>query len=158
MRERIVFLDFDGVLNSSSWLATKHDYDIAGLNPEAVAKLNRLVADAKFVICSSWRHGRSVDELQAILNELGFGGYIIGKTPAGGGFRPGRGKEIQMWLDAAPLYNVIVESFVILDDDSDMFPVADRHIQTAARDGLQDSHIDRAIEMLLEAPARVIRP
>lgn len=63
-----------------------------------------------------------------------------------------------MWLDAAPLYNVIVDSFVILDDDTDMFPVADRHIHIDAQRGLLDEHIDLAIKMLSETPATIIRP
>jgi HAD domain in Swiss Army Knife RNA repair proteins len=146
MGERIVFLDFDGVLNSRASIAD--NCDIAGLDPTAVVRLNRLAARANFVVCSSWRHGRSVKELQAILNGYGFRGHVCGKTPRAGGFRPGRGMEIKMWLDFAPLFNHEVESFVILDDDSDMDPVADRHIQTSFDDGLQDAHVDLALKML----------
>ena len=168
---RIVFLDFDGVLNSHQYMrghgtATMPD-GVTGLDPAAVVRLNRLVEDgaADVVVSSSWRHGRTVHELRYLLHTAGFSGCVVGKTPdcahkPEGGLWHGamRGNEVQSWLDLAPLYDVEVASFVIIDDDSDMAHLADRHIKTPFETGLTDEHVDLAIKMLSEPPPLLVEP
>jgi hypothetical protein len=168
---RIVFLDFDGVLNSHEYMrrlgTLGEPVDVAGLDPEAVARLNRLVSEgcAEVVISSSWRHGRTLDELRAILTAAGFTGEVVGKTPdcahkPEGGLWHGamRGNEVQTWLDLAPLYDVWVAQFVIVDDDSDMAHLADRHVKTRFDTGLTDADVDRAVKMLGEERPLLVVP
>ena len=165
---RVVFLDFDGVLNSHAY--ARHlgkVQDVMGLDEDAVSRLSRLCerACAEVVISSSWRHGRTVHELRVLLHQAGFSGCISGKTPdcahkPDGGLWHGalRGNEIQSWLTLAPLYDIDVEQFVIIDDDSDMAHLADRHIKTAFETGLTDADVDRAVAMLAEARPVLVVP
>jgi hypothetical protein len=153
----IVFLDFDGVVNSKRFLdvqakrfraegrvrETRHMID-----PDAVARLNGLLLEtgAKVVISSSWRWLFDLPTLREILVENGFTGEVIDVTPV----LPGeRGFEIEKWLrDHAP-----DATFVIFDDN----PVFDnpdtgnlhhRFVQTSWGYGLLDEHIDRARKIL----------
>ena len=166
---RIVFLDFDGVLNSHAYARRLgREQDVMGLDEDAVSRLNRLVTEGGFpdvVVSSSWRHGRTVHQLRELLHRAGFSGCVVGKTPdcahtpEGGLWRGAmRGNEVQSWLDLAPLYDVEVTQFVIIDDDSDMAHLADRHIKTAFETGLTDADVDRAIKMLAEPVAAIVVP
>ena len=135
MTTKIIFLDFDGVLNSQLYyksgrhsarpIAFENDID-----PDSVALLNQLVkaTEAKVVVSSSWRHGRTVEQLQAILDHNGFVGEVIGKTKdlrcGEDGQYVMRGNEIYAWMrenkaivgDSSP----DAHNYIILDDDSDM--------------------------------------
>lgn len=139
---KVLFLDFDGVLNShqsatfwhnkrdqekwenemySSWTGTLKEYIAHEFCPIAmsnVEELMRRVPDLKIVVSSTWRIGETPDTLRKILSPSKLiGDAIIDVTPS---FRErgGRGKEIQYWLDQHPE----VTHYVILDDDSDMLP------------------------------------
>ena len=90
-------------------------------------------------------------ELREILKRWGVAADVIGKTPQCLG-RDGnqfaeheRGIEIEKWLSSYPRD---VESFVILDDDSDMVHLTPRLVKTEFDDGLTEAHADQAIEML----------
>lgn len=75
--EKIIFLDFDGVLNSQLWyIRTKGNREIDDLDTEAIGFLNTLIKNtgAKVVVSSTWRLNKTVDELQEILNRNGFKG------------------------------------------------------------------------------------
>jgi hypothetical protein len=163
---RLVFLDFDGVLNSHEYARRLGDEcDVLGIDLVAVSRLNRLVQEgcAEVVVSSSWRHGRTLDQLREILGAAGFTGTVVGKTPdcahkSEGGLWHGamRGNEIRTWIDLAPLYDVRVGQFVIIDDDSDMAHLADRHIKTKFETGLTDEDVDRAIDMLNQPVATIL--
>ena len=172
MSIRAVFLDFDGVLNSHDYLARIREEGktiggLMGLDRLAVARLNRLIReadDAKVVISSSWRHGRTRPQLARLLADAGFVGSVIGMTPdfvhvheeAGVVIGKQRGDEIQAWLDVAPRFGHDVDSFVILDDGSDMAHLKDRLVKTEFSMGLLEEHVDRAIRMLCAAPPLVV--
>jgi len=163
---KVIFLDFDGVLNHRGYLLSLRDRDRVGgdddINPDAVAKLNRLIqfTGAQVVVSSSWRHGRDIESLQELLESRGFAGKVISKTPmwlepeeidqidkgyrAKFGDSGERGHEIRAWL----ANNSGVESFIVFDDNGDMATVHDRFIQTDFDSGLQDHHVDKAIKML----------
>lgn len=156
---RVVMLDIDGVLNSSAYLLRPDvldELEAGAIDPILVARLNRLVAatGAVVVVSSSWRYGRTVDRLREILESRGFIGVVHDKIPdfskrteSGNLYAsPERGDEIRGWLDEHPE----VTAFVVLDYDSDMAAVRDRHIKTSSHGGgLLDEHVDRAIAMLL---------
>jgi hypothetical protein len=123
----------------------------------AVARLNRIVAatGAKIVISSSWRKLFDPPELHRIFTEHGLVAEIIGETPDGPNDealraehrhtdRIFRGHEIDYWLRQHPT----VERFVILDDGGDMVMHAGRLVQTDSDDGLQDVHVEQAIQLL----------
>ena len=155
---RIVFVDFDGVLNSDEYFAahpavnsTDADWwSAASLDPGAVQRLDRLItrADASIVLSTSWRKILTLDELSSILRELGFGGKLLGKTPtlytSPDGVRFTRGHEIQAWLDA----NLQTSSFVILEDSEPLSHLELRCVRTDPALGLTDMDVDRALALL----------
>lgn len=167
---KIVFLDFDGVLNSHEYIRNRAPENERGsrigLDRVAVARVNRLLAEtgAEVVVSSTWRHGKKRTQLCDILNDVGFVGVVRGMTPEWLTKTPGgiyaakcRGEEIQAWLDNAAHIGHDVESFVIVDDDSDMAHLAYRLIKTSFETGLLDEHVDRAIGMLREPPMSLIK-
>lgn len=153
---KLIFLDFDGVLNSLPFLASEPGR-MDRLDPAAVVRLNAIVArsGAKVVISSTWRLKRSLDELRARLSEVGFIGEIIDRTPElrerGLLYIPlaTRSQEILMFIEglASP-----PESFVALDD-ADLDDIAQNHVKTDFAMGLLDEHVEAALWILGEAAA-----
>ena len=158
---RVVFLDFDGVLNDG----------FGGGLPLLVDRLNRVTQQtgAVIVVHSSWRWGRSVEKLREILRSWGVTGSVCDKCPvpidykrtADGlwvgnedwaSFQRGivstdeRCIAIQRWLDEHPE----VIKYVIFDDDHHLghFVGTPEFIQTQVREGLTDDHVIRAIRHL----------
>lgn len=154
---KIIFLDFDGVINSGPFLRARDKADTDhrwenSIDPKAVALLNLLIdkTGAKVVVSSSWRVIHNAKALQGFLNFHGFQGEVIGTTPNGvylNGQWGDRGDEIQKWMDD---YGLEIESFVILDDDSDMANLMSRLINTKYEIGLLPEHVECAIELLGE--------
>jgi hypothetical protein len=147
---KLVFLDFDGVMNDYAWLGGP--WCASRLDPKLVVRLNAIVerTGAKVVVSSSWRHGTEVDALRAILVQAGFRGEVIDKTPVLAHWFNGvpwlvRGHEIQAWLGccADP-----VESFVILDDDADMAMLLPWLVRTFCEAGMQDAEVEAAVAVL----------
>ena len=99
--------------------------------------------DVDVVVSSTWRHGKTVVELQALLAAQGFTGRVIDTTPTGpaGG---DRGGEIAAWLAEHP-----VDGYVIIDDHIDMGELGTRLVQTQPALGLQPADAPRAISTLL---------
>lgn len=134
---KIIFLDIDGVLNHEAFYVKRHaeqqtiiyvpkDYPLSEFCPDAIENLNSLIEQtgAKVVISSTWRHGKTVEQLQEILKKVGFKGEVIGKTPDMRNRSVFRGNEIHRWLsDNEKLIGKSpseYRNYVILDDDSDM--------------------------------------
>jgi hypothetical protein len=118
------------------------------LDPTCIAVLNEIVTRgrADVVVSSTLRYGRTVSELQAMLQAQGFAGRVVGTTPTG---LPGadRGDEIAAWLAEHA-----VSGFVIIDDHVDMGALRNHLVQTDSARGLQPADAPRAIAML-QAPA-----
>lgn len=155
--KKVIFLDFDGVLNSHEFMARVPQRGICGLDPLAVQRLNVLIrsTQAKVVVSSTWRLNRTREALQRILDQVGFQGSVLGMTPESiripesslyQGQR--RGFEIQWWLDNADRFGVNVGSYVIIDDDSDMVHLLPRLVKTQFEIGLTEANVEQAIEML----------
>ena len=140
---KVIFLDIDGVLNSSETAALYGGFD--KFSPAAVGRLNWLTdrTEAKIVVSSAWRFGRSVLELKQILSDQGVTGEVIDKTPTKMSLR-NRGQEIQHWMDN----NSTLDEFVILDDDSDMGHLLDHLVQTDFNVGLTDVEMHECIRRL----------
>jgi HAD domain in Swiss Army Knife RNA repair proteins len=135
--QRVVFLDIDGVL------APIRRWDRYGdLDSACIRVLNDIVerGGADVVVSSTWRYGKTVAELQAMLDAEGFTGRVLDKTPPGAD----RGEEIASWLAAHA-----VEGYVIIDDHADMGDLHARLVQTQPAHGLQPADAPRAIATLL---------
>jgi hypothetical protein len=139
---KIVFLDFDGVLNcenSIQELGTRYRFARG-----CVAALNLVLrqAEAWIVITSSWRDNWTLQDNAEFLERDGvLPGRVLGKTPT---LEQPRGIEIDTWLASAPY---AVQSFVILDDRDDMAMHCHRLIQVDSQIGLTEDQARRAIEM-----------
>ena len=135
----MVFLDIDGVLAPIRRLDRYGD-----LEPACIGVLNEIVSSARadVVVSSTWRHGRTVAELQAMLEAEGFTGRVVDKTPTGAlGAR--RGEEIAAWLAEHA-----VSGYVIIDDHVDMGELRTHLVQTHPAHGLQPADAPRAIAVL----------
>jgi histidinol phosphatase-like enzyme len=157
---KLIFLDFDGVLNSQLWyVRTKGSREQDDLDTEAIGFLNTLIkkTGAKVVVSSTWRIGRTVDELQEILNRNGFTGEVLDKTKD---LRIGedgdcilRGNEILQWIKSHPEHVNVgywdYKNYVIFDDDTDMlYWQRNNFIKTNPYVGLTPSDIYNAEKIL----------
>lgn len=126
MDRPVIFLDFDGVVETiywekdkdGSWSYNVHRSGRSELNnKQAIGWLNELYKDIPYdvVVSSTWRIGMTLEDLQTLLINSGFNRDIkvIGTTPIL--YQP-RGYEIEHWLEE----NNFKGKFIIIDDDSDM--------------------------------------
>ena len=140
----IIFLDFDGVLNS--WRSHAAFRTLSRFDPIAVGLVKSLCTQAKalIVVSSSWRIGHTVESIKVRMNECGASSicpYVTGMTPYSVSLRT-RGEEIAKWVSKHEL-----DRYVILDDDSDMHK-SQPLIQTTMWEGLMFKHYLWAIEIL----------
>jgi hypothetical protein len=171
---RILFLDFDGVLNSlqftRSEAAAGRTYSITPLDPAAVRVLNWIIekTDARIVITSSKRIINSTEKLVADLWDAGFcyPNVVLGITPTSAPLTPEvrdwdnwtpqekrahlRGNDIQAWLNQAREKGMEIESFAILDDDSDMAHLMDRLVRVNHKRGLTTRYAELVVELLTQ--------
>jgi hypothetical protein len=129
---RVVFLDIDGVLVTSRSI-------LAGLEPPrfdpvACGLLTWVVegADARIVVSSAWREGRTRDEMAEILRNAGLPVARLHEdwaTPELGG---PRGAEVLAWIAAHPE----VRRWCVLDDGIGLESVAQRLVATDIDIGL----------------------
>lgn len=167
---KVIFLDIDGVLNSTPYLDSidhilieqKEAYSKERFDPIAVERLNRLVdsTGAKIVLSSSWRH-YGVEKVQELMKQRGFRGTLFDRTPKStemAGMKlsiamfsmTDRGHNIRAWIQGNRFCgdNTPVSRFVILDDRNDMCELGKYLIQTPELIGLIDEHVDRATQLL----------
>lgn len=185
---KIIFLDFDGVLNSNNWYSRRFNeigtsnisgkYPLYEFDPLSIKELNRIIEQtgASVVVSSSWRVGNRIEDLQQMLDAVGFVGKVIDTTPR---FRTKgtdnnqnaitytipRGCEIDWWLRETGKFKRInwscelqieyldkamVKNYVILDDDSDMlYGQREHYVKTDGYDsGLNKQTADIAIQIL----------
>lgn len=129
---KVIFLDFDGVLNSTQSMIywrrelgkkkyKKTQRAIDRFCPIAVSNLNYIfesIKKLKIVISSSWRHGRDLETLKQILKDYGFNysQRVIGTTPTVlRGFNGDeRDFEILEWLEENK--DKHIEQWAAIDD------------------------------------------
>ena len=129
-------------------LAPIRQWDRYGdLDPTCIEVLNEIVArgDADVVVSSTWRYGKTVAELQTMLDAEGFRGRVLDKTPVG---PPGasRGEEIASWLAEHA-----VAGYVIIDDHVDMGELRSHLVLTHPAHGLKPADAPRAIATLMRS-------
>jgi len=175
---KIIFLDVDGPLNTDDYLVKQCDEHPKGrlysyeaqfnFDPMVMTNLQKIAKDenTKIVVSSTWRLSRDEfkiwkvdpesvkdeywDALIRNLKEYNLDHKVIGVTPHLTDNRCNslaRGKEIKHYLRNHP--NLNVESFVIIDDDSDMEDMTETHLAKCEwEDGITDIVAERAIEIL----------
>lgn len=156
MTTPIIFLDFDGVINTPFILNKEprlnNHVDKFVSNLQAIKLLNWVYSEYKFdiVISSTWRLGLSLEELREILLNSGLNPEIkvLGVTPDLRHkkydhyirlpfkkhiyIHTRRGHEIDQWIKQ---YNYSGD-FLILDDDADMWKYKKHLILLHPDDGL----------------------
>jgi hypothetical protein len=138
---RVIFLDIDGVL------APIRQWDRYGdLEPACIEVLNEIVSlgGADVVVSSTWRYGKSIAELQEMLDAVGFAGRVVGMTPIAE-LGTTRSAEITAWLAAHS-----VQSYVIIDDHVDLGALRGRLVPTHPAHGLRPVDASRAIALLMQ--------
>jgi hypothetical protein len=146
---KVVFLDIDGVLNSQrSCIAFGgYPHEVVGFHrdmfDEVALRLIRGIvkqAGASVVLSSSWRITNSAHE---VANGLDL--PIMDITPVRWAAGQVRGHEIAEWLSKHPE----VESYAIVDDDSDMLPEqAPFFVHTSNFDGFRWADAQKLCELL----------
>ncbi|MCK4816570.1 hypothetical protein KA005_12445 [bacterium] len=147
---KLIFLDFDGVLNSLEYARRTRQIGgsctIYDLDPIAGLRIKKLMdlSGAKIVVSSTWRIQNTLAELREILSSFDIlEDDVLGVTPR---LNADRGYEIQAWLDSWEGENI--ESFVIIDDSSDMAHLLPKLVRTSWETGFLESHIDAATKIL----------
>lgn len=150
---KVIFLDIDGVLNSSRscaglggmpWPGKAKERDWHLFDPVAVGLLRRACKEtgAVCVLSSSWRMHLDQSDMNALADHLGV--QIIGRTQSSRSPEI-RGQQIEEWLDEHP----DVKVWAILDDDSDMLDhQKGRLVKTMFREGMLFEHYMQLTSLL----------
>lgn len=150
---KVIFVDFDGVLNSDKYVANCGYYGVV-IDPSKMVLLKNITEStgAKIVLSTSWREHWNkddslCDETGKLINSIfsQYGLEIYDKTPK---LYMRRETEIKSWLDI----NSGVEKFVVLDDaflNADF--MNDFFIKTSnLHGGLDENDAAKAIKILNE--------
>ena len=158
---KVIFLDFDGVLNGDVSSEDFHamraaakvkDLDTVartGLDPVLVERVDRIcrATGASVVISTGWRSSFTHDELVTMLRMRGLTANVEGSTPQLGPERfseyppTTRTREIKAWLSQ----HAGVTRWLAIDD---MALRLGHTVQTDERTGITEADVERAILML----------
>lgn len=152
MNRPVIFLDFDGVLNTEQYQARlavegKPNKDAWGplFDPRAVENLRLIIdnTDAAIVISSSWRYAHCLGSLRMMWEVRELPGEIIGTIPCGATYIS-RGEDIECWLDKHGR-----PDYVIIDDLDDFIPAQhDHYIETNPIVGITEANAQKVVEIL----------
>jgi hypothetical protein len=131
---RVVFLDIDGVLNRHGFRPAESRGLVSWIEPELAARLAREVAaiDARVVLASDWRIGRTVAALREAFGVHGIALHDVTPSACGGG----RWREIAAWLAAN---GGVASDIAIVDDAFDMGELAARHVRCTPLTGFDET-------------------
>jgi hypothetical protein len=155
---RTIFLDIDGVLNSSEFFRESYaiyqdkNYDdlMYQLDELAIIALKKLfdelsiIFNVKFVLSSTWRkYHRTYDRINTVLYNYKIIDYVLPKT---GDSKSGhRGKEI---IEYCKNNNIPLDKLIVIDDDFvdtldtfDIFQVLTTHWEIGLTEKAVDSFI-----------------
>ena len=137
---KVIFLDFDGVLNTENNFSSTGDF-----SKSACKNLNKLLEDSrelKIVISSSWRH-KGLKKVKEVLKGNGIDvSRVIDITDETD--RDDRGHHIERFIADHPE----IKHYVILDDKADMDKILDHLVQINPVVGLTSKDIQKALEIL----------
>ena len=150
---RIIFLDFDGVLNTEYYQGLLQfqgkqwqDEHGAFFDPRAVRQLKRVIdtTGADIVVESSWKY-LGLEAMQELWRVRDLPGRVIDITPSLTG-NASKGEEIAAWLSEYAMpdarYVIIDDEYVVLDTQIPYF------IWTNPYEGLTEEQANRAISIL----------
>src|SRR5258706_16333764 len=157
---KIIFLDFDDVINSSAtkkinftWPDSGTTSRVRGIDDFRVALVNDIFTQAgpgvKVVICSSWRRYHDMDELKSFLWGAGavFVDDIIGLTPVQL-YELEREDEIDAWFEQHyAAGGEELEAFVILDNEA-CPSFHGHHTRPQNNVGLLIKHVHKSVQIL----------
>jgi hypothetical protein len=165
---KVIFLDIDGVLNSTEWCKAGNGFghpppkrakctrERLRWCPDMVKRLKWIIdcTDAKIVISSSWRgYGpMAVRKWRAMFRTYGWrNAPVIGETPVLGHKTESgilvaklRGDEVAAWIAS---HTHVVDNYVCLDDGGDFRPDQPL-VQTTMERGLTADDATRCVELL----------
>lgn len=158
---KVIFLDIDGVLNGLG--SESRCCGCLGIDDDKVKRLAKIIneTDACIVLSSTWRH--DWERVESLEDLSTMGAYMVRKlkrerihilSKTDDISPEKRGVEIKKWLDDAKKDGVEIKSFCIIDDEMFDFEaegLIDYLVKTSFYEddpGLQDSHVERAIEIL----------
>ena len=148
---KVIFLDFDGVLNSEKFVRNCMGYGVI-IDSSRMTLLKQIIdaTNARIILSTSWREHWDVnkeycDETGLYIDEL-FKEYeleIFDKTPK---LRTDRESEIKSWLDE----HKSTKNFVVLDDAFLSADFLNGHFVKTSnyRDGLDEQNVKDAIKIL----------
>ena len=152
MKDSIIFLDFDGVLNTEQYQARlavdgAPNKDAWGplFDPRAVDNLRKIIeaTGAAIVISSSWRYIHRLGSLRMMWEIRELPGEILDTLPCGATYIS-RGEDIECWLNQHGQPN-----YVIIDDLDDFYPSQhDRYIEINPIVGISTVDVEKAITIL----------
>lgn len=143
---KVIFLDIDGVLNSTEFLPMTLCLGWEGwkenIDPDRVSKLNTLVGrtQATVVLSSTWRFHWPADVMQSLLEDCGYMFEIHSVTPTN---VKNRVDAIWAWLEQHPE----VQSWVALDDSPVCEELGEHWVRMV--DGMEDEHVEEAARKLV---------
>lgn len=167
---RILMLDIDDVLVSNRAYAMGENLRrlqmrkqrvaapieqlvMVAMDPAGVMLINRIaeVADARIVVCSTWRWAFGVDRTLNALAEAGLRREYLHDSPVCPVVtesRPDKAEDIRAWIDQ---HGAEVEKIVILDDDGRLGAVERTHsrvklVRVDGEDGLLLKHVRRVLQ------------
>ncbi|OXM82509.1 HAD domain-containing protein [Paenibacillus rigui] len=144
---KVIFLDIDGVLVTSRHLIQSSKYFGYEFDPECIVNLQEILdrTNAKIVVSSSWREGRTLKQLQSIFEINGL--YkVIGMTPIMEGAI--RGREIQEYVNSSKGTQDEINQFIIIDDEEEMGDLKQYLVETEFQTGITKSIKDDVITRL----------
>ena len=172
----LIFLDFDGVLNTENHFAkmtvegvSTRDYYGPKFDPKAVANLQKIIkaTDAWIIVSSSWRY-MGLKDLQRMWADRNLPGWIAGITPlhtdddklletdlsqldeiTAEMFNSSRGNEIKAFFNEMPGNSSDAQRYVILDDLNEVLPEQESHfIRINPVVGITESDAEKAVEII----------
>lgn len=158
MRSRVLFLDYDGVVNRSMWneKGTKHFFgypeDGAVNDFQAVQWVSEFCARCKYdiVVTSTWRKYGNWKEC-LIAGGLREGIEVQGKTEDLSGTGGKRGDEIKLYLDTHPE----IKYYVIADDIDEVLPEQREHfVLVNEKYGFCEPEMEKCLEIYMKDKGR----
>lgn len=167
----IIFLDFDGVLNTEKYYCELKSKGLPSddkygqlFDPEAVANLRKIIdaTDARIVVSSSWRY-MGLNVLQRMWYDRDLPGRIVDITPLhllDDKLRDTdltqvdvlslcRGNEIKWYFDEVLDANSNSRRFVIFDDLKEVLPeLQDHFVRIDPIVGITEGDVERAIVVI----------
>lgn len=151
---KIIFLDIDGVLNSTQYWESIQDKKKTmseiefDLDPKCLRNLKKIVdeTNSKIVVTSTWKRIDKINSFKRYIPKYGL--HVYDQTPCHPDGAGHRGDEIRQYLKE---HESEIEKFILLDDEEfpDFNELTNYLVKTNFyKGGLCGSHVKEAVERL----------